>query len=63
MGACSERIVGELDFKKSEPYDARRTRLREYPIRQPEPYLIIFLTGLFFMAFANSRIAANSPLN
>ena len=33
--ACSEWIVGEHKFMQCEPYDTRRTRLREYPIWQP----------------------------
>ena len=33
--ACLERIVGSNEPAKFEPYGARRTRLREYPIWQP----------------------------
>lgn len=48
MGACSERIVGEHDFKMCEPYGSRRTRLREYPIRQPSILYINLPLGRFF---------------
>ena len=34
-GACLERVVGSNEPAKFEPYGARRTRLREYPIWQP----------------------------
>ena len=37
-GACLEWIVGEHKFMPCEPYDTRRTRLREYPIWQPSLY-------------------------
>lgn len=47
-GACSKRIVGARDFKKRKPYSSRRTRLREYLFRQPEPSHIFSLAGLFF---------------
>ena len=49
-GSRSERIVGERNLKQREPYDARRTRLREYPIRQPEPTKGTDLFSAFFCA-------------
>ena len=45
----SERVVGERNFKQREPYDARRPRLREYPILPPQPIKKASLAEAFFI--------------
>ena len=49
----SERIVAKRNFKKRAAYDARRTRLREYPIqvKQPSKKAPSVAEGLFLMFF------------